>query len=106
MSLLHVILYATEVEYYWRSQKKKQITRKSWSLALMTKTDPVLAFRRRWQTLNSFRPLTPYHRFKRLMFLRSARTSSALFCMLFSGHKNVYSPAPREVYNNNKRVKQ
>ena len=83
MSFLHVILYATEVEYYWIRERKKNYAR----VTCMTKTDPVLAFRCRWQTLNSFRSLTPYHRLNRLMFWRSARTSSALFCILFSGHK-------------------
>ena len=68
-------------------RKKKNYARVM--VTCMTKTDPVLAFRfRRWQTLNSFtRPLTIYHRSNRLVFWRSARTSSALFCMLFSGHK-------------------
>ena len=85
MSFLHVILYATVVECYWIRGRKKNYARVI--VTCMTKTDPVLAFRRRWQTLNSFRSLTPYHRLNRLMFWRSARTSSALFCILFSGHK-------------------
>jgi len=95
MSFLHVMLYATEVEYYWMRGRKKNYAR--FMVTCMTKTDPVLAFRRRWQTLNSFRPLTPYHQFNRLMFWRSARTSSALLLFLSS---------TKRIYNDNKREKQ